>query len=260
MTITLARANALRLPLPDQSVDLVIGSPPYLEARTYGIGANRDLESWVEFMLAATIEALRVSRGLVVWVCAGTGGTSYQPGPEGLAYRAKLAGLPLARPCYWQANKPPSGKLWFSNVVEYCLAFGRPLLFDVAPIATPLKFTSGGAFRQRGKDGTRKAGSAYPTHAVRKTAPNLFHVPVGGGLMGHPLATENEAPYPVGVPRRFILTCTPPGAMVLDPFGGGGTTAQACAETGRQCLSFDLRQSQALLARRRLLSVEGGAA
>ena len=31
----LAQADARRLPLPDRSVDLVFGSPPYVDARLY---------------------------------------------------------------------------------------------------------------------------------------------------------------------------------------------------------------------------------
>lgn len=246
------QADAGRLPLPDQSVDLVIGSPPYLEARTYGIAAGRKLEAWVDWMLAVTEEALRVSRGLVVWICCGIGGRDYQPAPEGLIWEGRKR-FPTPRPCYWIANKPPAGTKWFSNIVEYAVVFGvRPVAWNPAEVATPLRYTSGGNFRQRKANGERSAGSAYPTHAIRKTVPNWFNVPVGGGLMGHQLATENEAPYPVGVPEKFILTCTNFGMIVADPFCGSGSTAQAARASGRQYITSDLRASQCDLARERL--------
>lgn len=251
----IVQADAARLPLPNKCVDLVIGSPPYLEQRTYGIGATRKLVEWVHWMLDITDECLRVSRGLVLWVVAGSGGSDYQPGPEGLIWEGRKR-FPTLRPCYWTANKPPSGAKWFSNELEYVVAFGDPAHFTAAPLGTPMKYSNGGAFRQRGKDGTRKAGSDYPTHTVRKTAPNVFRVPVGGGLMGHPLACENEAPYPVGVPERFVLSCCPPDGVVLDPFGGGGTTAQACVASGRRFISTDLRRSQCDLTAKRLASLE----
>ncbi len=53
-------ADAVRLPLPDRSVDLVLGSPPYVDARTYGIGAQRQCQEWVDWMLLVTAEACRV--------------------------------------------------------------------------------------------------------------------------------------------------------------------------------------------------------
>lgn len=65
------QADATRLPLADKSVDLVFGSPPYLDARTYGIGAVRNLNQWTDWMMEVTREAVRVSRGLVLWVVAG---------------------------------------------------------------------------------------------------------------------------------------------------------------------------------------------
>ena len=139
--------------------------------------------------------------------------------------------------------------------MEYVLAFGNPRHFNAAAVATPLKYRTGGRFRQRGKDGQRKLGSAYPTHTTRRTAPNLVHIPVGGGLLGHALAHENEAPYPIGVPTHFIRACCPPGGIVLDPFAGSGTTAHAAQNEGRRWLAFDLRQSQCDLTHRRLATV-----
>lgn len=256
----ITRADAVRLPFADASMDLVIGSPPYIDARLYleggrDLGISRNLDEWVAWMLAVTREALRVSRGLVLWVCAGDGGSHYTPGPEGLLYQAHKAGIPTPRPDYWLANKPPTGANWFTNTVEYVLAFGEPAYFDPTPLATPVRYGSGGAFRMRSRDGERVGGSNYPTHGDRKTVPNGFYVPVGGGRMGHPLASENEAPYPVGVPSRFIATCTPKGGAVLDPFAGSGTTLHAARDLGRVGIGCDLRLSQCQLSRRRLATV-----
>jgi hypothetical protein len=69
------------------SVDLVFGSPPYADARSYGIGAQRGCQEWIDWMLDVTAAAVRVSRGLVLWVCASvTRKWCYWPGPEGLLY------------------------------------------------------------------------------------------------------------------------------------------------------------------------------
>ena len=94
-----AQADAVRLPLPDASVDLVIGSPPYLEARLYleegvELGIARDIDAWIAWMLEVTAEALRVTRGAVIWVCAGsTKDRDYQPAAEGLLWEAHRRGF-----------------------------------------------------------------------------------------------------------------------------------------------------------------------
>jgi hypothetical protein len=55
----IARADAVRLPFADRTVDLVMGSPPYIDARLYledgaDLGISRDCREWVEWMLAVT--------------------------------------------------------------------------------------------------------------------------------------------------------------------------------------------------------------
>ena len=61
-------------------------------------------------------------------------------------------------------------------------------------------------------------------------------IPVGGNKMGHPLAHENEAPFPVKLPEWFIRSWCPPAGTVLDPFGGSGTTAHAARNLGRSAI------------------------
>ena len=39
---------------------------------------------------------------------------------------------------------------------------------------------------------------------------------------------------PVALMERAIENSSPPGALVLDPFAGSGSTALACERTGRQ--------------------------
>ena len=122
------QADAAQLPLPDKSVDLVFGSPPYLDARTYGDAAlhSRDIGEWVSWMLTVTKEAVRVSRGLVLWVVAGvTRDWCYQAGPEGLLYEWVKQGGIAWRPAYWRRVGIPGsgGQQWLRADVEYVLAF-----------------------------------------------------------------------------------------------------------------------------------------
>lgn len=122
-------ADAVRLPFPDRSVDLVFGSPPYLDCRTYGIGAQRDCAAWIQWMLDVTTEACRVSRGLVLWVVAGVVRQHcYQPGPEGLLYEWWKRGGQCWRPSYWYRSGIPGsgGQHWLRADVEYVLAFVGP--------------------------------------------------------------------------------------------------------------------------------------
>lgn len=78
---------------------------------------------------------------------------------------------------------------------------------------------------------------------------------VGGGAMGHDLAHENEAPYPIELPTFLVKSCCPPGGVVGDTFVGSGTTCQAAVENGRRFRGCDVRQSQVDLTRKRMRTI-----
>jgi len=81
---------------------------------------------------------------------------------------------------------------------------------------------------------------------------NVIKCKVGGGHLGSKLAHENEAPFPEKLAEFFIKSFCPPGGIVLDPFGGSGTTASVAKQNGRDYISVDIRQSQIELTQRRL--------
>jgi hypothetical protein len=57
-------------------------------------------------------------------------------------------------------------------------------------------------------------------------------------------------------PRAYIDKYTEPGALVLDPFSGGGTTASVCKALGRRFQCFDADQSAVKLTLARLNSAD----
>lgn len=155
------KGDATRLPLADESVDLVFGSPPYMDARTYGIGFRQNCQQWIDWMLRVTTEAVRVSRGLVLWVVAGvTRKHCYWPGPEGLLYEWWKAGGHCWRPAFWHRVGIPGsgGKQWLRADIEYVLAFKRPGQLswsDNTANGHPPKWAPGGAMSHRVSNGTR---------------------------------------------------------------------------------------------------------
>lgn len=66
------------------------------------------------------------------------------------------------------------------------------------------------------------------------------------GAEGHP------CPFPVELPRRCIASSTDSGDLILDPFGGSGTTAVAALHEGRRCLLIEKEPKYCDIARRRV--------
>lgn len=109
---------------------------------------------------------------------------------------------------------------------------------------------------QKSKVTTSKQGS-NPTLLLEK---DLEHNPLGkmpGSWWAIPtqplkvpedLGIEHFAAFPTEWPRRLILGWSPPGAVVLDPFGGTGTTAAVAKALGRTGISVDLSSDYLRLA------------
>lgn len=57
---------------------------------------------------------------------------------------------------------------------------------------------------------------------------------------------------PIGLMRQIVRTYTPPGGTVLDPFGGSGTTAEACKAEGFECLLVERDREYVEAMERRL--------
>jgi hypothetical protein len=76
---------------PD-SVDLVFGSPPYEDARTYGIDFKLKGQDWVDWMVDVYRASLRVSKGLVAFVVQG---------------KTRKFRCPQLRLCLWQTYIAP---------------------------------------------------------------------------------------------------------------------------------------------------------
>lgn len=66
------------------------------------------------------------------------------------------------------------------------------------------------------------------------------------------LGLEHFAAFPIEWPRRLVLAFAPLEGVVLDPFGGTGTTAMVARALGRRGYSFDLSADYCKLGRWRV--------
>lgn len=63
---------------------------------------------------------------------------------------------------------------------------------------------------------------------------------------------KHPAIYPMEVVEEFLHLLTPPGALVLDPFMGSGSTAVACKRLGRHYIGYDINAEYCEYARQRV--------
>jgi len=317
MTATILQSDCIDFAQrqPDDSLDFVFGSPPYLKQRTYNINVGRECQEWVEWMIRVTEAFLRPCKGLIAWVVAGAQEKcNYQPGPEGLIWEWYKRGHYQWCPCVWWkvdtndggTGIPGSGgKQGLRKDWEYVMMFRRDKELAWADNRAcghePFYQRVGGEMSNRTEDGQRINANRDPwnKHGRNQTVPNhnkeskigktrrqngkmkeagrpmpkianpgnviraeedeflrqIVKARVGGGHIGDRIAHDGEAPFPEKLVKFFVLSYSPPGGTVCDPFSGTGTTAKITVENGRNFVGCDIRQNQVDLALKRLSGV-----
>jgi hypothetical protein len=258
---------------------LTLGSPPYENARTYGIGFALQGQDWVDWMVKVVKAALRCCTGLVAFVVEGmTKDYRWSATPALLMADLHRAGITLRKPpIYYRVGIPGSGGPDFlRNDCEFiiCATRGGQLPWsDPTAMGQAPKYKPGGNPSHRTKDGTRvnaKIGTGTSGHANGdlKTVKhcyippeianpgNVIHCSVGGQRMGDAIAHENEAPYSEELAEFFIRSFCPPGGIVCDPFSGSGTTAKVAIACGRRFRGCDIREEAVLLSQHRLVEFQ----
>lgn len=148
--------------LDDQSVDLVVCSPPYEDSRLYGeLKFKVKGQDWVDWCIPRFLECLRVTRGLVAWVVAGkTRKFRYSCVPQLLMADLHRRGIHLRNPpIFHRVGIPGSGGPdWLRSDYEtiICATNGGKLPWsDNTACGHPPKWAPGGAMSHRVSNGAR---------------------------------------------------------------------------------------------------------
>lgn len=235
-------ADALHLPLSNDTVDLIVTSPPYAAAIAYADGGDIPAADWQDFMRDWLAEALRVTK------------------PRGrLALNVPLdMSRPCERPTYAQAVEAATGAGWLYKFTvvwhERNTTKGATSLGSVNSAARPHHVSPVEVIAVLYKDewGPSSAGIDDITASEwQDWGKTVWDFP------GESSAWEQHpAPYPVELPRRLIRYLSRVGDTVLDPFCGSGASLVAARSLGRVAIGFDRSETYVRSARRRLASLE----
>jgi site-specific DNA-methyltransferase (adenine-specific) len=242
-----------------ESVHLICTSPPYAALIQYPdhqgqLGNMASYEKFLEEMDAVWAECLRVlvPGGRIACVVGDVcisrrqGGRHYVlPLSADLQVRARKIGFDILTPIRWQ--KVANIKLEASRSSRF---LGKPNLPNgvVKNDIEHILF-----FRKSG--GYRKPTPEMERLSRIETADYMrWFSPVWTDVTGQ-LRRDHPAPYPVEIPRRLIRMFSFAGDIVVDPFGGTGTTALAAIETGRNSISIDIEPRYIDLMEERLSSL-----
>lgn len=237
---------------PKDSVDLIVTSPPYLDCRTYNDIEGKPIEEWVPWMVEIVTECVRACKGLTAIVCEGkTRKYAYHPAPFLLIADLYRKGFNLRKPCVYERDGIPGsgGPDWLKNRWEPIICVtrkGKMPWSDNTACGKPPKYGLGGPMSNRTAKGERlgTGQNLKGSCGVLPEIANPGNIIDCGADTQYGMGNQNEAPFHVKVPSFFVQSFCPAGGVVLDPFCGSGTTAEAAKMYGRRFVGCDLRQSQ----------------
>lgn len=209
--------------MPTDSVDLVIGSPPYEDARDYGLGFKLKGQAWVDWMMERWIQMQRISRGMVVMVAEGrTQKFRWSATPALLMADLHRAGMNLRKPpIYHRIGIPGSGGPdYWRNDYEFCILTSKPGRMpwsDNTASGHPPKYPPGGQFSNRTKSGRRVGKMSAITDAGMepKVAKHLESPAAGAKL--HTKRIGNSVRVQCYTPPKLAN----PGNVIHGRVGGG---------------------------------------
>lgn len=236
--------------IADQSIDLVVTSPPYDNLRTYG-GHSWDFEG-----VAQQLWRVIKPGGVVVWVVADATidgsetGTSFRQ-----ALRFMEIGFRLHDTMIWDKGGftgVGSTTVRYGPSTEFMFVFSSGRVNTFNPICDRQNSQVGQDPRSpcvREKNGTlrpqRSLGSVIQEYGIRF---NVWRInpEMSNANRFHP------GQFPEALARDHILSWSNEGDIVLDPFLGSGTTAKMARSMGRQCVGIEINEDYCSIAAYRL--------
>lgn len=254
---SLAHGDARQLMIGNDSIHLVVTSPPYGPLKEYPAGEGQlgNLSSYDEFLDELDKVWRECLRVLVPGgrVCCVVGDITLSrrkakrhqvlPLSADIMVRARALGFDVLTPIYW--FKVGNIRMEASHSSRF---LGKPYLPN-------------GVIKNDRETIVmlRKPGYRRPSPEMeelsRISKQDYFHwfsqlwtdIP-GASTKSHP------APFPIEIPRRLIQMFSFVGDTVLDPFVGSGTAVQAAIQLGRNAVGIDVNYDYLAMARARINS------
>lgn len=261
--VTLLNGDCLDLlkALPDETVDIVITSPPYCIGKAYEDPHN-DIKTFRKQHTTIFSELYRVIKpgGSICWQ------TGYHISDKCVIpldyviydiFTSMSENLQhpfvLRNRIIWTFGHGLNSTTRFSGRHETILWFtkGEQTRFNLDNVRVPQKYP--GKRFYKGPNKGKLSGNP-----LGKNPSDVWDVP--NVKAKHIEKTEHPCQYPVVIPQRLIKALTNQGDLVLDPFMGSGTTGVAALVEGRRFVGAEIMKKYYDISVERLKDASDGKA
>jgi adenine-specific DNA-methyltransferase len=219
--------------LPDDSMKLIVTSPPYNLGKAYETKSS--LDAYLDAQRETIKEAVRLlhPNGSICWQIGNYVDEGEVYPLDILLYPVfKEAGLQLRNRIIWtfghglHCQKRLSGRyetiLWFTKSDDYT--------FNLDEVRVPSKYPNKKHFK--GPNKGKLSGNP-----LGKNPSDVWEIP--NVKANHVEKTDHPCQFPVGLVERLVLALTKDGDAVLDPDLGVGSSAIAALKNGRKAYGCD---------------------
>jgi site-specific DNA-methyltransferase (adenine-specific) len=227
--------------LPDNSVHLMVTSPPYNVGKDYD--NDLSLEEYLGLLKRVFIETFRVlvPGGRACINVANLGRKPYIPLNSYLNTIMTEIGFLMRGEVLWDKGSSASPSTAWGTYLKA----GNPVLRDVHEYI--LVFCK----QSFSRPNPQKKKSTISRDEFLEYTKSIWRFPAERATrVGHP------APFPVELPYRLIQLYTFENEVVLDPFMGSGSTRLAALKSDRKYIGYDIDPKYCKLARCRVESVK----
>ncbi len=224
--------------IPEGSVDAIFADPPFNLGKQYGhwVNDNREEEEYLAWCYAWLEECIRV----------------LAPGGSLFVYNLPKWNIPVGAFLHdrlvfrhWitvdiKFGLPIPGRLYPSHYSLLYYTKGKPKTFARPRVPIPVCRHCGGEIKDYGGHRNKLNPAGLNLTDVWSDIPPVRHRSTKNRV-GNELSTK--------LLRRVLEISTQPGDMVLDPFGGGGSTYEASEEMHRHWIGCEIQDCQPIIDR-----------
>ncbi len=235
----------------NESIDMVLTSPPY--------GQLRDYDGFSFSYNKTGLELFRIlkSGGIIVWV---TGDQIFNGSESGDSFRQALyfmsIGFNLHDTMIYEKNGASyPEKSRYYQIFEYMFIFskGIPKTINLLKDRKNKWTKSWGNRSVRDKSGKLIKKGKIINGKEFGVRFNIWRYKTGAGYSTKDkYVFEHPAIFPEQLAKDHINSWSNPGDTIIDPFLGSGTTARACKDLGRKCIGIEISKKYCDIAIQRL--------
>lgn len=232
--------------LPDESIGLIVTSPPYNIGKEYEKKLDLDLYLQQQAKVIAECARALSSRGSICWQVGNYVNDGAIVPLDAVLYPIfSSLGLRMRNRVVWHFEHGLHCTRRFSGRYETIMWFTKSenYLFNLDAVRVPQKYPGKKHFKGP------KAGQ-YSCNPAGKNPGDVWVIP--NVKSNHVEKTEHPCQYPVELVERLVLSLTNKGDWVLDPFLGTGSTVVAAIRHGRRGAGAEIVPRYAELARQRI--------